>query len=324
MLRTHMNEKNQILIKLIATHILLPLGLVCATLIFKKDIFLLISITQSVLIILFITGYWEFFGIRFKRIHCLSMEILLLMSLSYRCFYVKTEMPSLLVFLVLLLLQTYLVWLLIKICRVIFLKDNEKMEIDFPFRQGLYLITDGGNSKISRMMNYHFHSSVHKKRKTNKSMLYATDIVKISGEMTSFIPSKNEDYAIFNENLYSPMEGQILKVINDIDDNRPFSGNYPYNTGNTVVVKKDHYYFLLGHLKKGSIVVNEGNSVSRGDFLGAVGNSGMSERPHLHMQLMKSETEDYWKGLGICIQFKNRNLFKNRLIKINTLPNTRS
>lgn len=316
-------ERNLIIIKLISTHILLLLGLVFATLIFKKDIFLFISVTQSILLILFITGYWEFFGIKFKWIYCASVEILLLISLSFRLYIGKTEMPTILGSSVLLLLQVYLFWLLIKICRVIFIRDNEKLEIGFPFEHGIYLITDGGNSKICRMMNYHFHSSIHKKRNTNRSMLYATDIIKLSKEKTSFIPVTNEDYAIFNENLYSPMEGLIIKVINDIDDNKPFSGNYPYNTGNTVVVKKDYYYFLLGHMKKGSIVVKEGDSVNRGDLLGTVGNSGMSERPHLHMQLMKSEDEDYWKGLGICIQYKNRNLYKNRLIKINTLPNSR-
>lgn len=319
-----MKERNLIIIKIISTHILLLLGLVFVTFIFKNDIFLLISVAQSFLLILFITGYWEFFGIKFKWIYFASVEILLLISLSFSFYNGNTEIPTLLGSSVLLILQVYLIFLLIKICRVIFIKDNEKLEIAFPFGHGLYLITDGGNSKISRMMNYHFHSSVHKKRNTNKSMLYATDIIKLSEEKTSFFPVAIQDYAIFNENIFSPIEGLIIKVVNDIVDNKPFSGNYPYNTGNTIVIKKDYYYFLLGHMKNGSIVVKEGDSVNRGDLLGKVGNSGMSERPHLHMQLMKSETEDFWKGLGVCIQYRNRNLYKNRLIKINTLPNTRS
>jgi hypothetical protein len=201
---------------------------------------------------------------------------------------------------------------------VIFSNDNEKIEIEFPFGPGSYLITDGGNSKISRLMNYHFHSSVHKKRNTNKSMRYATDIVKLNSDRKPFIPTTNEEYAIFGENVYCPMEGTVIKVINDIDDHKPFSGNYPYNTGNTVVIKQDNYYFLLGHLKQGSIKVEEYDSVKTGDLLGIIGNSGMSERPHLHMQLMKCNTDDYWKGLGICIQYRNKNLYKNRLIKVIT------
>ena len=44
-----------------------------------------------------------------------------------------------------------------------------------------------------------------------------------------------------------------MKVVDGIPDNEPWSGNYPYNTGNTVVIQKDDYYLLLGHLKKDSI-----------------------------------------------------------------------
>lgn len=173
-----------------------------------------------------------------------------------------------------------------------------------------------GNSKLSRMMNYHFHSPVHKKKGTNKSMLYATDVVKLRYKMSSFIPRTNEEYPIFNEKVISPMEGTVVKVVDDIDENVPFSGNYPYNTGNTVVIKKDNYYFLLGHLKQGSIVVEPGDFVKRKDLLGHAGNSGMSERPHLHMQLMHCDHENYWKGMGICIKYKDKNLYKNRLVKV--------
>ena len=113
------------------------------------------------------------------------------------------------------------------------------------------------------------------------------------------------------------MDGTIIKVSNDIDDNQPFSGNYPYNTGNTVVIKNGNYYLLAGHLKKGSICVKEGDSVFRGDLLAQCGNSGMSERPHLHMQLMKSYDQNYWKGTGVNMIYKGKNMYKNREININ-------
>jgi len=214
------------------------------------------------------------------------------------------------------LLELYLLFTLFKIILVIFKNDQENVEIRFPFKHGAYLITDGGNSKTSRLMNYHFHSPLHKKKKTNLAMLYATDIVKLSEIPTKFLPFRNEDYPIFDEEIVAPIEGVILKVINDIEDNQPFSGNYKYNTGNTVVIKKDNFYFLLGHLKKGSIEVKEGDFVHQNDLIGKAGNSGMSERPHLHMQLMKCESDDYWKGRGVCIRVEGKNLYKNRLITV--------
>lgn len=304
----------QIIINLIATHVLLLLAFVFSIYSCKTDGFLLISITQSILLILFIAGSWEFFGIKFKWIYCISVEILILIALFYRLYTGKTEWPSLPILLVLLLIQAYLFWLLIKIFKVIFKIDKESMEIAFPFKRGLYLITDGGNSKTCRMMNAHFHSAVHKKNNINKSMLYATDIVKSGNKRTSHIPKTQEEYAIFNEKVFSPIEGAVIKVVNDIEDNLPFARNYPYNFGNTVVIKKDNYYLLLGHLKKGSITVKVGDYVKRNDLLGAAGNSGWSDRPHLHMQLTRSDTSNYWNGRGVCITFKNKNLYKNRLL----------
>ena len=217
----------------------------------------------------------------------------------------------------LLLIECYLILTLIKILRVIFGREKENIEITFPFKSGKYMVTDGGNSRVSRLMNYHFHSKVHKKRGTNQSMLYATDIVKTDNQKNPFLPPKNENYPIFGESFYSPMDGTIVKVSNDIDDNQPFSGNYPYNTGNTVVIKNGNYYLLAGHLKKGSICVKEGDSVFQNDLLAQCGNSGMSERPHLHMQLMKSHDQNYWKGTGVNMIYKGKNLYKNREININ-------
>jgi hypothetical protein len=277
---------------------------------------LFVPVAQTILVMLFLAGYWEFSGIRFKWAYCLGIEVLIVGIGLLLSFSGKNGLPGLIELLVFVCLQLYLFAILGRIIVVIFKNDREKLEIEFPFQQGTYLITDGGNSKWSRLMNYHFHSVVHKMRGTNQSMLYATDVVKLTDGKLKILPKQNEDYPIFDEKVYSPMEGVVFKVVNDIDDNTPFSGNYPYNTGNTVVIKKDRSYFLLGHLKKGSIVVREGDSIARNAFIGEAGNSGMSERPHLHMQLMKSETDDYWKGTGICIQYKNRNLYKNRLVKV--------
>lgn len=278
--------------------------------------FLLFPTAQTALLILYFAGYWEFVGRWFKRLYFLIIE-LFLVGIGFEMLYsgidLDLKLPWLLGFAA---IELYLSILLAKILMVIFKDEKEKLEIEFPFKNGYYLITDGGNSRISRLMNYHYHSVVHKRKNTNRSMLHATDVVKITPGTPRFMPSKNEDYPIFGDNIYSPMSGEVVRVVNDIDDNKPFSGNYPYNTGNTVVIRHNDYYFLLGHLKKGSILVKEGDIVSRGQVIAEAGNSGMSERPHLHMQLMKAENGDYWKGKGICIQFKGKNLYKNRLVNV--------
>ena len=51
-------------------------------------------------------------------------------------------------------------------------------------------------------------------------------------------------------------------------------------------------------------------------LIGAAGNSGWTERPHLHMQLIQSESTNYWSDKGLCIRYGNKKLYKNRLIEI--------
>ncbi len=309
-----MNERNRIILKLILSHIILPVVLICIPLAIINVSYLLLSIVQTVFCILFFSGYWEFFGFKFKKLYLLSLEIVLLILFAQKEFTAINVHFDILLLSLLSIIQAYLIIIFIKIIIVIYKNDKEKLEIVFPLRNGKYLVTDGGNSKISRLMNYHFYSYIHRKKKTNHSMLYATDIVKIDADRKRFLPKHNEEYPIFGENVYCPMEGLVVKIENGINDNEPFAGKYPYNTGNTVVIRNGNYYFLLGHLKKGSIELAERETVKQNDLIGKIGNSGFSERPHLHMQLIESESEDFWHGKGICIQYQGKNLYKNRVI----------
>ena len=65
-----------------------------------------------------------------------------------------------------------------------------------------------------------------------------------------------------------------------------------------------------------SIVVKEGDKVNANDLIGSAGNSGWTERPHLHMQLINSLSKNYWNGTGVAVRFLDKNLYKNRLIEI--------
>ena len=311
-----MNERIVIGAKLIASHPILMICLVVLSGVMTDDAFLSIAISQTVLAILFFSGYWEFFGWTFRKYFCAIVEFTILLILGWRLQKDLNRHINLSLVVGLSVIQLYLTIELIKIVLVITKQDSKYLDLAFPFRSGAFLITDGGNSQISRLMNYHYYSPTHKKKKTNDSMLYATDIVRITKGKFSFLPKSNDQYPIFNEKIYSPMEGIIVKVENSIPDNVAYSGNYPYNTGNTVVIKKDRYYLLLGHLRKESIQVREGDWIRRNDPIGVAGNSGWTERPHLHMQLIESESSNYWLGKGVCIRYEGQNMYKNRLIKV--------
>jgi hypothetical protein len=68
--------------------------------------------------------------------------------------------------------------------------------------------------------------------------------------------------------------------------------------GNHVVVDHGEGAFSLsGHLRRGSIAVAVGDLVDAGTVLGAVGNSGNSSEPHLHVQLMDRARAEQAAGL---------------------------
>ncbi|WP_051298405.1 M23 family metallopeptidase [Arthrobacter castelli] len=58
--------------------------------------------------------------------------------------------------------------------------------------------------------------------------------------------------------------------------------------GNHVVLEVAGGFVLLAHLRRGSVVVADGDAVTCGDQLGEVGNSGNSLVPHVHVQAMTS------------------------------------
>jgi hypothetical protein len=309
-----MKERTQLSLKLILSHIILLPLLILISLFTNHDSFLLVSISQTVLIILILSGYWEFLGLRFKKIYFLSSEAILITALILKALVLNKPETNLYLVVILLFIQIWLLFVLLKIIITIFRREKEAVEIVFPFKKGKYLITDGGNSRLSRLMNYHYFSPVHKKKKTNLSMLFATDIVRIKNSGNNFLPPDNNDYPIFGEKVFSPISGLVVKVESSISDNVPYSGDYPYNTGNTIVIHNGNNYLLLGHLKMDSIRVRPGDSINAGDLIAEAGNSGYSERPHIHMQLIYSNTENYWTGRGVSIEYEGKNLYKNRLI----------
>lgn len=58
--------------------------------------------------------------------------------------------------------------------------------------------------------------------------------------------------------------------------------------GNHVVIRVGEARVLLAHLRAGSIRVEPGQHVTRGESVGACGNSGNSTEPHLHVQVSDS------------------------------------
>lgn len=133
-------------------------------------------------------------------------------------------------------------------------------------------------------------------------MRFALDLLqRKNGSSAQGAGRKNEDYFAWNQPVIAPADGVVVVADDGVADNVPNRAAAGNLYGNLLVI--DHgteEFTLLGHLKKGSLLVKPGDRVTQGQRLARVGNSGMSTEPHLHFQLM--DTADWRTAHGLPLQ----------------------
>lgn len=305
-------------------NIVLPILILFCLFQFSKgnliDNIIYIFVVGNFILLLFKTAPWEFTNYYIRYILAL-----IYLTVAFRnLFIINTGVQSIFdikVFTDVLVLIPSLILMYLNISSVRASKKPEDyLNLSFPFKAGKYIITDGGDGKISSLLNYHNKAQIHKNGKSNTSMRYATDIAKLNKfgfTVKNVLTKKNKDYEIFHEKVYCPCEATVVEIVNGIEDNIPFSGKYPYNVGNRIILKKDNYYIVMGHLAKDSITVKVGDMVKSGQQLALIGNGGLTPRPHLHIQVSKCEDGEYWKAEGVPIFFNELYYpIKNKIIKV--------
>jgi hypothetical protein len=193
---------------------------------------------------------------------------------------------------------------------------GEAVDLTVPFSAGRFLVTDGGDGARSFLINYHYGFGRHRASGVARSMRYAMDVVEIGwhgAEARGFLPRRNAAYRIWGRPLLAPCDGVVAHVEDGVEDNAAFGTQRPYGVGNHVVIRTGtDVYVVLGHLRHGSVCVARGDPVRAGDRVGAVGNSGWTERPHLHLQAARSPTGDWWHGEPVPARFGGRFLVRNQ------------
>jgi len=196
---------------------------------------------------------------------------------------------------------------------------GEALALRFPLAGGLFLVTDGGDGARSFLVNYHLGFPGHRGAGVSASMRYALDVVEVGPlevEASALLPRRNEAYRIWGRPVLAPCDGIVQKAVDGVADNDAFGANRPYGVGNHVVIRHGaDAYVVLGHLRCGSVAVAEGARVRAGEVIGAAGNSGWTERPHLHFQASRSATGDYWHGEPLPMRFDGRFPVKNQLVE---------
>ncbi len=269
-------------------------------------------------VFIFLAGSWTFVSFYFR--YSLPVLFIIAAIVSYSrtktlAFIEKGGLVSWLNRAADIVILVVLAWLIVGVIRANFY-DEKPIDLSFPLRGGVYAIFEGGNGNASSLMNYHFGESTHREAGVNRSMKYAVDIDKLNAcgnNAEGFLPTEIKRYAIFNETVYSPCDGEVFDIVDKWPNETPGTGTAPYNVGNSIVIKSGDFLVLIGHLQQGSFAVKKGEKIKRGQPVARAGNSGWTTQPHVHIQAMRPAAGSYWLGEGIPIYFDGKNPVKNTL-----------
>jgi hypothetical protein len=126
---------------------------------------------------------------------------------------------------------------------------------------------------------------------------FAIDWFRLDDQHRAWVgdPTQLSSYLSYGEPVIAAADGTVVDALDGLPDSQPPHLPPPppieETSGNHVVQHIGPGVFLLySHLKPGSVRVNAGQSVRRGQVLGQIGTSGNSSTPHLHFQVMTTPT----------------------------------
>lgn len=124
------------------------------------------------------------------------------------------------------------------------------------------------------------------------SQRFAVDWEQLDGVGRIYVgdPKKVDSYNIYGKPIHAVASGKVVAALDGLEDQTPgaLPDNLPpeHADGNHVVLDLgDGRYALFAHMRPGSVAVTVGQTVSVGQVLGLVGNSGNSSEPHLHFHV---------------------------------------
>ena len=134
------------------------------------------------------------------------------------------------------------------------------------------------------------HSALLNGHSANESNAIDFQLLGVNGRThTGGTDAPLADYPGFGSPVVAPADGRIVGVADGYADNQP--GTNSDRANHVVIDIGAGRYVLMAHLMQGSVTVQVGDRVRRGQPLAAVGNNGHSSEPHLHLQVQDSAAE---------------------------------
>lgn len=103
--------------------------------------------------------------------------------------------------------------------------------------------------------------------------------------------SENEMFYGFGADVLAVADGTVVAAQDGVEESIPFASQPPETKagfgGNQIILEiAPGVYAAYGHLQPGSLAVAVGDTVTTGDVIAKLGNTGPSQGPHLHFGLL--------------------------------------
>ena len=173
------------------------------------------------------------------------------------------------------------IFLAIQLVRI-YTPPADPVAIDPPLA-GEWAMLAGGRSTL---ISHHYSTPVVRD---------ALDFMQLDEEGRGYQgdPNRTESWYGFGEPVLAPAEGTVVSV-SDVHRDEPIGdlGQTPPYGNHIVLEISSGRYAVLGHLKQGSARVSEGERVRVGQPIAAVGDTGRSLWPHLHIHVQEGPNLD--------------------------------
>jgi len=142
---------------------------------------------------------------------------------------------------------------------------------------------------------HHFSAQITMGGVTRVPQKYAQDWIYVdpaTGKAASGNATLAKNYCGYGREILSVANGMVMDMHDGLPDHEmiysPQGVTFETAAGNYVIVDiGDDKYACYAHMVNGSVRVANGDTVTEGQVLGLMGNSGNSDIPHLHFQVVE-------------------------------------
>lgn len=180
------------------------------------------------------------------------------------------------------------------------LAHGNAVDLSPPLAGGHFVVGQGGNSTA---LNYH---------NAYPPQRFALDILELDAfgrRADGLEPGALEAYFIYGAAVVAPCAGEVIAAVNDSPEMAIGDTNRDAPSGNHVIIRCKGVDITLAHMQPGTVAVAAGDTVTAGQRLGTVGNSGNTSEPHLHIHAVPEGTGD--GAPGVPLTFDGRFLVRN-------------